>query len=206
MAAAITNSDRVRSELRHDPRMRSRQIGRAIHDTMALLAAKNDTVTIDDVDTACEQALSSHPINAPQHLTRPLMYITTHAAAGMRLLPSLDWDLAGIEIDLPSGSRIDQLYTHSEPQIVGPHIGCVLGVEIKTAACVETPKLPDTVAQVNQHLDGLIELHGDLVIGVVVLCLGHPRRSLLTLPDPDRTEVLWFDSGLSTYPDGRLTV
>lgn len=202
--APTTHSDRLRNELRLDPRIRSRQIGRATHETMALLAARSEVVTIDDVDQACEQVLAKKPINAPRHLSRPLMQITTHATSGMRLLPSLDWAFVDAEVDLPSGSCVDQIYAHPEPHIVGDHIGTIIGIEIKAAACIDTAQLPDTVAQVRRHLDGLVALHGDNVLGVATLCLGHPRRSLLTLADEHRTEIPWFDSGLCTFPDGRL--
>lgn len=199
-----THSDRLRNELRIDPRMRSRQIGRVIHETMALLAARNEAVTINDVDAACELVLAEKPIQAPRHLSRPLMHITTHATSGMRLLPSLDWAFVDAEVDLPSGSCVDQVYARPEPHIVGGHIGTVVGIEIKTAACVDTAEQPATVAQVQRHLDGLGAVYGDDLLGVATLCLGHPRRSILTLADEQRTQVLWFDSGLCSFPDGRL--
>lgn len=199
-----TANDRVRSELSFNVETRHRQVGRVVHEALAYLASLDRAVDLDEVDGACETVLAAKPINAPRQLARPMTQITSATAMGVRLLPRLAWQFIAAEIELPSGTIVDQEFRCAEPAIVEDHIGDVLGVEIKLAAAIDTARLPDTRAQVRGHIDGLVAVHGDRVLGVATYCIGHAARSVLTLADHGRTEVPLSSTDLCDFPRGRL--
>lgn len=199
-----TNSDRVRSELSFNLDSRARQVGRVVHESLAVLAGFNRLIDDDEIDVACEAVLARKPINAPRRLARPMAQILSATAIGVRLMPPLDWEFTRAEISLPSGTIVDQEYRSASPVIVEDHIGDILGVELKLGASIDVATLPSTREQVHGHIDGLVAVHGERILGVATHVIGHGALSLLTLADTSRTEVLLRSTSISNFPYGRL--
>jgi hypothetical protein len=201
---AETHSDRVRTELAFNTHLRPREVGRVVHQAIARVASLERRVDPEEVDQVCRGVLKDHPINAPKKLARPLVQICPNTAMGVRLLPPLRWSVLDTEVELPSGSRVDLVFESDSPVVVADHLGDVLGVEVKLAASADAATLSWTRKQVHQHLDGLVDLYGERVLGVATYTLGHPRRSLLTLADAQRSTTPLCDTELTTFPTGRL--
>lgn len=198
---AQSDSDRVRAELRHDPRQRKRELGGATHRILDTIAGLGRLVDFDEIHEIVAAELAQRPLTGPRQLAHPKTHLATHVAPGVAMLPPIGWTLIECGSQLES-SRPDQTWAAPEPAIVADHIGDVLIIEFKMAAPTEAAHLSWTEGQVARHLQGGVNRWGERLLGVATLCLGHPPRSTLTLPAgvvmPLNTTPLWW------FPTGRL--
>jgi hypothetical protein len=199
--AARTDSDRVRAEVHHTPRIRHGEIARVVRQSIAAIAAHHRRVTAEEIFDACEQVLAEQPINAPRQLARPLSALASHTAIGVRLLPPLSWTLTA----LSGAERQVLVFTSDELAVIGDDdIGDIVAVQLFQAAATDTATLPNTLTQVDRHLDALADRYGERALGVATFTLGHAHQSTLTLASSRRV-VPYTDTALSEYPHGRLT-
>ena len=153
---------------------RSSQVGVAVHATIGALAAVSRTPTTEQLQAAADRALGAFgPIEARAHKQN------VAALSGCyfwHLLPPATWIFAGTELDVGVG-RVDLVWRDSGDR--------VLIDEIKTGSPRELG-LARTAAQVRRYLDCATQLWPDRFIGVRLLSLADPHRSVLVRPDGSR--------------------
>ena len=153
---------------------RSSQIGVAVHAAIGALAAVTRCPTTAQLQAAANRALGDFaPIEAHAHKQN------VAALAGSyfwHLLPPAQFVFAGTELDLGAG-RVDLLWRDSDDRL--------LIDEIKAGSPREL-SLARTTAQVGRYLDCATRLWPDQCLGVRLLCLVDPHRSVLVRPDGSR--------------------
>ena len=153
---------------------RSSQIGVAVHAAIGTLAAVTRCPTTSQLQVAANRALGDFaPIEARAHKQNVASLAGSYF---WHLLPPAEFVFAGTELDLGAG-RVDLLWRDSDDRL--------LIDEIKAGSPREL-SLPRTTAQVTRYLDCATRLWPDQCIGVRLLCLADPHRSVLVRPDGDR--------------------
>jgi hypothetical protein len=153
---------------------RSSQIGVAVHAAIGALAAVTRCPTTTQLQAAANRALGDFaPIEARAHKQNVASLAGSYF---WHLLPPAEFVFAGSELDLGVG-RVDLLWRDSDDRL--------LVDEIKTGSPREL-SLARTTAQVTRYLDCATQLWPDQCIGVRLLCLADPRRSVLVRPDGSR--------------------
>jgi hypothetical protein len=153
---------------------RSSQIGVAVHAAIGTLAAVTRCPTTSQLQVAANRALGDFaPIEARAHKQNVASLAGSYF---WHLLPPAEFVFAGAELDLGAG-RVDLLWRDSDDGL--------LIDEIKAGSPREL-SLPRTTAQVTRYLDCATRLWPDQCIGVRLLCLADPHRSVLVRPDGSR--------------------
>jgi hypothetical protein len=154
---------------------RSSQIGVAVHATIGSLAAHTRSPTVAELQKAADRALGSFaPIEARAHKQNVASLAGSYY---WHLLPPATWLFAGTELDVGAG-RVDLLWRDSDDRL--------LIDEIKAGSARELG-LARTAAQITRYLDCATQRWPDQFIGIRLLSLADPHRSVLVRPDRSRT-------------------
>jgi hypothetical protein len=150
---------------------RSSQIGVAVHAAIGSLAAVTRCPTTTQLQAAANRALGDFaPIEARAHKQNVASLVGSYF---WHLLPPAEFLFAGTELDLGAG-RVDLLWRDSDDRL--------LIDEIKAGSPREL-SLARTTAQVTRYLDCATRLWPDQCIGVRLLSLADPHRSVLVRPN-----------------------
>ncbi|MGK5111671.1 PD-(D/E)XK nuclease family protein [Geodermatophilus sp. CPCC 205506] len=153
---------------------RSGQVGVLVHATIGTLAARTRCPSPTDLRAAADRALGAFaPIEARAHRQNVAALSGSYF---WHLLPPATWIFAGTELDVGVG-RVDLVWRDSGDR--------VLIDEIKTGSPRELG-LARTTAQVRRYLDCATQLWPDRFIGIRLLSLTEPHRSVLVRPDGSR--------------------
>ncbi len=160
---------------------RSSQVGVAVHATIGTLAATTRTPTTEQLQAAANRALGAFaPIEVRAHKQN------TAALSGCyfwHLLPPDTFAFAGAELDLGAG-RVDLVWRDGDDRL--------LVDEIKAGSARELG-LARTATQIARYLDCATRLWADQFLGIRLLCLADPHRSVLVRPDGTRTPLSQSD-------------
>ena len=154
---------------------RSNQIGVAVHATIGSLAAHTRSPTVGELQKAADRALGAFaPIEARAHKQN---VASLSGGYFWHLLPPARWLFAGTELDIGAG-RVDLFWRDSADRL--------LIDEIKAGSARELG-LTRTAAQITRYLDCAAQRWPDQFIGIRLLSLADPHRSVLVRPDGSRT-------------------
>lgn len=153
---------------------RSSQVGVAVHAAIGALAAHTRSPTVAELQRAAHRALGSFaPIEARAHKQNVASLAGSYY---WHLLPPATWLFAGSELDVGAG-RVDLLWRDDADRL--------LIDEIKAGSPRELG-LARTRAQTGRYLDCATQLWPDQFIGIRLLSLADPHRSVLVRPDGNR--------------------
>ncbi|MBN1093443.1 hypothetical protein JKP75_13245 [Blastococcus sp. TML/M2B] len=160
---------------------RSSQVGVLVHATIGTLAARTRTPTAAELRIAADRAMHMFaPIEARAHRQNIASLTGSYF---WHLLPPPGWLFAGTELDVGVG-RIDLLWRDRDDR--------VLIDEIK-AGSPRGISLARTSAQVTRYGDCATRLWPDQFIGIRLLSLTEPHRSVFVRSDGGRMPLFHTD-------------
>ncbi len=157
------------------------EVGVRVHQLIGQVAREGRHVSVEEVFTAAGRLVRAQPFSeiykaGPQR-------VTCLTVIGLAMSPPPEWTFLGSE--LPAGDgRLDLAW--SAPMGGGGDLvaGSILIDEIKVASYAAQLDDNRTLNQVHRYLDFGVATYGTRFVGVRLLALSAPRRSLLWRPGP----------------------
>lgn len=161
-------------------------LGQAAHDVIAALAADGvRTAEYERVSVAVRNHAATSGATSRQQAAHQWLASTASLYFRLFALPA-GWDLAGVEVRAPH-CRFDLLWRNRFG-------GDVLADELKTGKAGDLVGGAALEHQLERERRDGVELYGERFLGVRLLVLGAPRRSLFLARDGSRTPL---------YPEDR---
>lgn len=156
------------------------EVGVKVHHLIGQFAQQSSRPDAEEVFAAAGALVREHPFSetyraGPQR-------VTCLTIIGLAFAPPLEWTFLGSE--LPAGDGKLDLAWSAPARPNGPEAGSVLIDEVKVAGYAGQLEDNRTLDQVRRYLDFGVETYGPLFVGVRLLALSAPRRSVLWRPGP----------------------